>query len=207
MSKKNDIKRKKKKRRFGDNKPLLQCITCKQKHFKMMKCSVCKIAFYCSVDCQRGDYKKHKLLCKPISSGTEEILKRFRSIWVSLSKDNIGVDHKEAIKTFCRKIKEEGKKIMKIELYDRSVDVYGVTGAGNNEKFEGYASEINFEEATEAMKKDWGKNPYFKIEYILYYSIGDVGNYLYGSGSKYELKCTKLTSHLDWFSLLRISKK
>lgn len=32
---------------------------------KIMKCSVCKSAYYCSVKCQRSMYSDHKIVCKP----------------------------------------------------------------------------------------------------------------------------------------------
>ena len=44
--------------------------TCKncRKIGKMQRCSVCKVAPYCSPACQRADWKAHKPLCKPPSA-------------------------------------------------------------------------------------------------------------------------------------------
>jgi len=51
----------------GGNKPLDQCNAC-SKHVssavKMLLCSRCKKVAYCSVDCQRADFKGHKGFCK-----------------------------------------------------------------------------------------------------------------------------------------------
>jgi hypothetical protein len=44
------------------------CKNCSKPEFidmeKHKKCSVCKITFYCSVKCQKDDWKKHKLICE-----------------------------------------------------------------------------------------------------------------------------------------------
>jgi len=42
-----------------------QCrICCKTRHV-LMRCSVCKTAKYCSAECQREDWPKHKITCRP----------------------------------------------------------------------------------------------------------------------------------------------
>merc|ERR1712157_652631 len=43
-------------------KPL--CLTCKGDCAKVLRCSVCKTATYCSAQCQKEDWKFHKRLCK-----------------------------------------------------------------------------------------------------------------------------------------------
>ena len=41
-----------------------RCKTCKSKNKEDLKsCSVCKIVYYCSKECQRKDWKDHKLEC------------------------------------------------------------------------------------------------------------------------------------------------
>jgi MYND finger len=44
----------------------VECDTCHRKfpYTKMKKCSNCRIATYCSVDCQRVDWQRHKFQCK-----------------------------------------------------------------------------------------------------------------------------------------------
>lgn len=44
----------------------VQCDTCKTWHLysAIKKCSRCKVATYCSVECQKRDWKKHKPFCK-----------------------------------------------------------------------------------------------------------------------------------------------
>lgn len=44
----------------------VECDTCHQKfpHTKMKKCSRCRNATYCSVECQRADWDRHKSLCQ-----------------------------------------------------------------------------------------------------------------------------------------------
>ena len=41
-----------------------KCKHCKIEKLKMQKCSVCKSARYCSVECQRADWPSHKKCCK-----------------------------------------------------------------------------------------------------------------------------------------------
>jgi hypothetical protein len=43
---------------------LFQCATCKQSPSNLMRCSGCMLVSYCSRDCQKKDWKAHKLFCK-----------------------------------------------------------------------------------------------------------------------------------------------
>ncbi|KAF8188938.1 hypothetical protein K438DRAFT_1972124 [Mycena galopus ATCC 62051] len=43
---------------------LPECTNSKSKGASMRLCAQCKLAYYCSSDCQRNDWKRHKLLCK-----------------------------------------------------------------------------------------------------------------------------------------------
>ncbi|GAX28650.1 hypothetical protein FisN_1Hh557 [Fistulifera solaris] len=53
-----------------DDKSLLQYITCDAerctKSNPAHRCSRCKIAYYCSPTCQKSDWKRHKLGCRPL---------------------------------------------------------------------------------------------------------------------------------------------
>lgn len=40
------------------------CMHCKKRGFKYPKCSVCQAAYYCSKECQVGDWDEHKTKCK-----------------------------------------------------------------------------------------------------------------------------------------------
>ncbi|KZV67092.1 hypothetical protein PENSPDRAFT_64563 [Peniophora sp. CONT] len=46
------------------------------KRDKPRVCSQCKSTSYCGVDCQKADWKTHKLVCSPKSSGAEGLEKR-----------------------------------------------------------------------------------------------------------------------------------
>lgn len=44
-----------------------KCATCGEyggEEAKLMTCSGCMLVFYCSVNCQKSDWKKHKVDCK-----------------------------------------------------------------------------------------------------------------------------------------------
>jgi len=43
-----------------------ECGVCKKEAMK--RCGACQLRWYCSAECQRGDWKKHKKLCKKIGS-------------------------------------------------------------------------------------------------------------------------------------------
>jgi hypothetical protein len=43
---------------------LRMCACCGNIEPKMMSCSKCKFAHYCDADCQRADWKQHKLVCQ-----------------------------------------------------------------------------------------------------------------------------------------------
>jgi len=41
-----------------------ECAVCKKEAMK--RCGACQLRWYCSADCQRGDWKKHKKVCKKV---------------------------------------------------------------------------------------------------------------------------------------------
>lgn len=41
------------------------CSVCKEISNSTKMCSVCKNSRYCSKECQKQDWKKHKVICKP----------------------------------------------------------------------------------------------------------------------------------------------
>ena len=43
---------------------MTHCFTCKKKFFELKKCGNCLSILYCSKECQRNDWKRHKLECK-----------------------------------------------------------------------------------------------------------------------------------------------
>lgn len=50
----------------GSNQlPIIMCNTCNEKAGSN-RCGRCHSRFYCSLDCQKLDWKDHKLTCKPI---------------------------------------------------------------------------------------------------------------------------------------------
>ncbi len=49
-------------KKYNEPIGIKHCSICSKKTIK--KCSICKTAYYCSSDCQKKDWAKHKLVCK-----------------------------------------------------------------------------------------------------------------------------------------------
>ncbi len=45
-----------------------ECAHCKKSGLKFKHCSACKSVYYCSRECQKSDWKRHKKECKKIES-------------------------------------------------------------------------------------------------------------------------------------------
>ena len=54
--------------------PFDACATCgkHQTQLQLKKCGRCKAVFYCSVACQKNDWKQHKTECKKLSQKIKE---------------------------------------------------------------------------------------------------------------------------------------
>lgn len=57
--------------------PFYRCCICR-KQGDMKRCSKCKSAFYCSVDCQKKDWRTHKPKCMPAKSAVQDLLRAIR---------------------------------------------------------------------------------------------------------------------------------
>lgn len=51
---------------FGKPIPInpLFCSNCGDTEKELLKCSICKLTRYCSIECQKANWKNHKLICK-----------------------------------------------------------------------------------------------------------------------------------------------
>jgi hypothetical protein len=47
---------------YGDNVEQV-CMVCEKRQGKLKRCSVCHVTCYCSAECQKKDWKEHKLVC------------------------------------------------------------------------------------------------------------------------------------------------
>ncbi|XP_060098652.1 tudor domain-containing protein 1 [Heteronotia binoei] len=93
-----------------------------------LRCTQCKLVFYCSVDCQRKDWQEHFVACKPIKNNTDIAEDKEKSLDKTTIKTNLSVDNSAA--------EDEGKKIMFPELntlgLKRSMKVQGTITVFNN---------------------------------------------------------------------------
>jgi hypothetical protein len=51
---------------------LYQCATCKKMARSMNRCTRCQFTYYCNIECQRADFHRHKTVCLPSHSVSEE---------------------------------------------------------------------------------------------------------------------------------------
>ena len=56
-----------------------ECMNCKIKGLKFKHCSACKSVHYCSRECQKSDWKRHKKECKKVESPPKDEKKRNHS--------------------------------------------------------------------------------------------------------------------------------
>lgn len=55
---------------FNHSEPF--CLSCFKQNIELKKCEICEVAFYCSVKCEKNDYKNHKEYCPPTKEDEEE---------------------------------------------------------------------------------------------------------------------------------------
>lgn len=53
---------------------LISCKKCETKGKEMFLCSRCLYTSYCSKDCQRDDWKSHKMSCKTTKKQAEDLV-------------------------------------------------------------------------------------------------------------------------------------
>lgn len=73
--------------------------TCEKQNARLKKCAGCFTTFYCSRDCQRPDWKHHKVQCKGLATKYTESL-RLKLLAPQSNIDNILDDHKNGRMTF-----------------------------------------------------------------------------------------------------------
>ena len=74
------------------------CHSCHKPADKLKKCSQCHRVSYCSQDCQRTDWKQHKLLCKKKAEETEhEKLLKVQTYFAE-NRQSVNYDDFETIK-------------------------------------------------------------------------------------------------------------
>lgn len=52
----------------GATSPVCACPTCDGNNTELLKCSGCKVTYYCSTACQKADWKSHRTICKELAA-------------------------------------------------------------------------------------------------------------------------------------------
>ena len=68
----------------------LQCSACDIDQEGLMKCTNCLKACYCSTECQRSDWKRHKTFCHDAVDKTLKLAQRMKALH-EMKKDNTGL--------------------------------------------------------------------------------------------------------------------
>lgn len=58
-----------------------RCQYCFKNDVKLSKCSSCNVVHYCSKECQKEDWKMHKIYCKSCKEGSKEDKKKHRELY------------------------------------------------------------------------------------------------------------------------------
>ena len=65
------------------------CINCGKKDVSTKRCSGCKFVRYCSVACQKANWKKHKLVCKAAQSSSGVAFCRLLKSWGLMNDEEL----------------------------------------------------------------------------------------------------------------------
>ncbi|KZW01579.1 hypothetical protein EXIGLDRAFT_830040 [Exidia glandulosa HHB12029] len=102
---------------------------------KLLRCTSCRNQFYCSVACQKKDWKKHKHNCSPLPVGeleylpavdaekAQELTAEVQRVANVLHQWELAYDARRAEKGFNAAVLEQNADILKIELqppYDQT---------------------------------------------------------------------------------------
>jgi MYND finger len=49
-----------------------ECVVCKARPQELLKCSACMAVRYCSAECQKAHWKKHRKRCKELKAAAAE---------------------------------------------------------------------------------------------------------------------------------------
>lgn len=63
------------------NTTIRRCQYCFKSDEKLSKCSSCNVVHYCSKECQRRDWKTHKVYCNSCKEGSKEDKKKHRELY------------------------------------------------------------------------------------------------------------------------------
>ncbi|XP_061491916.1 tudor domain-containing protein 1 isoform X2 [Rhineura floridana] len=96
--------------------------------FGSLRCTQCKQIYYCSVDCQRKDWQKHSVVCKPVKHNADKVEENAKSLEEIKKKEKL-------LFISNNKAEEQGKKTMFSDLT--------TLGLKKNMKIEGMVTEFN----------------------------------------------------------------
>ena len=114
------------------------CYSCKKAEKNLKRCTKCYTAVYCGNECQKKDWKDHKMKCKRLLSDASIVLNYVRRPVVTPYSQRgpgllpVGPDHSQPPSTTARFIvkmsagvaTEDGSSVVK--LYDRSLTIDGM---------------------------------------------------------------------------------
>jgi len=95
------------------------CVSCKQLCATPSMCSSCKISVYCSRECQKKDFKAHKLICKDPNALMITRASRKDMSFSRKNEQEVGMIQDRAIEQFQSHFPQFGDILGKAERGER----------------------------------------------------------------------------------------
>lgn len=88
------------------------CTNCGKKDVNTKRCTGCKFAKYCNVDCQKADWKKHKPVCKATRSAKEtpSVFCRLLKSWDLMNDEELVKEMENYSKLFIEEVVRVGHR-------------------------------------------------------------------------------------------------
>ena len=83
---------------------VFRCFFCGKHGHNLPKCRQCAQAYYCTADCQRKHWKKHKVVCRAAVAALAQHAHRLRVARAVREKDNVeeGVKEEDRLCVICQ---------------------------------------------------------------------------------------------------------
>mmetsp|Transcript_17429 Transcript_17429/g.26225 ORF Transcript_17429/g.26225 Transcript_17429/m.26225 type:complete len:555 (-) Transcript_17429:64-1728(-) len=120
----------------------------------LQKCSRCKSAWYCSRECQVGDWKAHKPFCRAVTSKASKVMRFNEQSVHDFIKDNYITILEEIVKVSSATGKKKGELLLELDFFDSSKYGRGAPALQTPPKFK-IADSKGYFEGSRPNEPDW----------------------------------------------------